>query len=231
MSTCIKVGTVAIALWLCSLLAHAETAVEKMRAAERTADAELASRERTCNAKFVVASCVEQAQRDHRIKISALRSEAAALDEARRRSLADTRRQLIADKLSARQSEAQRSSSGASESERQSTQRVRSGPRKLDMSPLGPTSRFPSKRMPHKTVPKPSRPLLPGRAASTPKSAAEREAVARRQREKFETRNRDIEAHRADTLRRQADREAHGRVAAPLPLPQGAVLPPQNTPP
>lgn len=241
MSTGINVGACALLVLLFGSPAHAETAMKKTRAAERAADAELASRERVCNTKFVVASCVEQARRDHRIKMADLRSEATALEEARRRSLADTRREAIADKLNARQaqarseaqtdaqspqaqaqSRAQGSSSGASESERRATPPLRPGHRKLDMAPLGPAGQLVPKRVPHRPVPKPSRSLLPSPSASSPRSAAGREASERLQRERFEKRDREIEAHKADILRRRADREAQGRLAAPLPLPPGA---------
>lgn len=238
MSSGLKVGACALVLLLGSVPAQADTAIKQIHAAERAADAELANRERVCKTRFAVSSCLEQARRDHRSKVADLRSEDMRLDEAQRRSTAETRRRSIAEKLSNRQSQAQSRSQARPEVQaapdnapgpahrNRTTPSMRPAPGRFDMAPLGPSRRPAPKQRPDNPVPKPSRPLVSGRSASSPESAAAREAAARRQGERFEIHDRQIETRKADALRRRTEREASGRLAAPLPLPPGASSPP-----
>jgi hypothetical protein len=64
--------------------------------------------------------------------------------------------------------------------------------------------------------------VRPPRGAS---SAAEQRATELRNQAAFEARARAAQAHRETVERRNAQRAAQGKVAAPLPVPSGASAP------
>lgn len=70
--------------------------------------------------------------------------------------------------------------------------------------------------------PAPNPPARPPRSASSP---AEQRAIEQRHEAEFEARARAAQAHREAVERRNAQRAAAGKVAAPLPVPSGASAP------
>ena len=71
-------------------------------------------------------------------------------------------------------------------------------------------------------APNPPAPVRPPRSAS---SAAEQRATELRNQAAFEARARAAQAHRDTVERRNVQRAAQGKVAAPLPVPSGASAP------
>jgi len=81
-----------------------------------------------------------------------------------------------------------------------------------------PTERSESTR----AAPEPNPPARPPRSASSP---AERRANEQRNEAEFDAKTRAAQAHREAVERRNAERAAAGKVAAPLPVPSGASAP------
>ena len=166
-------------------------------AAERAAaNAKLAAQERECATRFVVAGCVEDARTEHRAALARLRQQQLQIDEARRREAAAARRKAIAERVEAQQA---RASEAPPEAPRV---RVRRAPEP------SPVTRPPETALP--------RPIAGGA------SGANRAAIERHNEAKFEARARAAQAHHEEVARRNAQREAQGKVAAPLPAASGA---------
>ncbi len=96
------------AAWLaCTLPALALAWAMPARADERSeiaaarvaAESTYAERVKSCDARFVVTSCVDDAKRDRRRTLDGLRTRQLALDERRRHERAEARRKEIADKV------------------------------------------------------------------------------------------------------------------------------------
>ena len=172
--------------------ARADPESDRIAAERGAANTRLAGQERECQARFIVAACLDAARKEHRATMTRLRQQQLQIDEARRRETAAARRKAIAER-----SEAQR-------------QHAADAP--PDVPPEAPQVRV-------RRVPEPA--PLPRPAASGP-SAADRAAAERRKEEQFEARRRAAQAHREEVERRTAARAAQGKVAAPLPTASGA---------
>jgi hypothetical protein len=165
--------------------------------AERTAaDARLAAQERECGTRFIVAACVEDARAEHRATLARLRQQQLQIDEGRRREAAAARRKAIAERAEAQQA---RASEAPPEAPRV---RVRRAPEPA-----------PVVRPPEVALPRP----VAGGA-----SGADRATIEQRNEAKFDARARAAQAHREEVERRNAQRAAQGKVAAPLPAASGA---------
>jgi colicin import membrane protein len=180
-----------------SLGAQADAEHERIAAERAAANAKLAEQQRECATRFLVAPCMDDARTENRATLARLRQRELQLDEARRRAVAEARRKAIAEKAEAQQA---RASDAAPEPPRV---RVRRAPQ-----PAGRASESVA-------------PRLPGGA----EPGADRASIERRNQEKFEARQREAQAHREAVERRNAQRAAKGKVAAPLPVPEGASAP------
>ena len=190
-----------------------DAARERQRiAAERaTAEARYTQQERECAQRFVVTSCTEDAKRERRETLTRLRREQNQLDDNLRKARAAER----AEELRRRAAEAE------------GRQDPRAG---APREPHRRASPEPSRR-PERTAeaasasaPKPSRVFGPRRPPSEDREA-ERSQQEARSRATFDAAHREAEAHRAEVERRNAERAAKRKPAAPLPLPPGASAP------
>src|SRR5262249_3974728 len=80
--------------------AHAADSGERARIASERAEVEkrYADRERECRERFVVTSCVDDAKRERRKSLDALRAQELQLDEQTRRARTEARRAELAAK-------------------------------------------------------------------------------------------------------------------------------------
>lgn len=184
-----------------SLGARADAEHERIAAERAAANTKLAEQQRECATRFLVAPCLEDARTENRATLARLRQRELQLDEAKRRATAEARRKAIAEKAEAQQA---RASDAAPEPPRV---RVRRAPQ---AAPL------PAGRASDSVAPR-----LPGGA----EPGADRAALEQRNQQKFEARQRETRAHREAVERRNAQRAAKGKVAAPLPVPEGASAP------
>jgi len=195
-----RVGTA----WLCVALlaptafAATERDAQRQRIAVERAAAQTryAERERACQGRFVVTSCVDAARQEQRATLARLRHEELALDDAQRHEAAAERRRALADKA-------------ASDAERAQADAV--APR--------------SERIRRPPTPHPAAKTGTGSAAKPMESADERRAAEQRSQREFEARARAAQAHREAVEQRNAQRASKGKVAAPLPVPSGASAP------
>jgi len=168
---------------------------ERIASERAAATARLAEQERVCRTQFVVTACVDAAQREFRVTQARLRREELALDEAARRAAAARRKQEIAERAAAQASQP------------------------ADAGPAVP--REGARRMPSPNAPAAPAPIRSRRASS----AEDQRAEELRNEAALEARVRAAQAHRAAVERRNAERAARGKVAAPLPMPSAASAP------
>jgi hypothetical protein len=176
--------------------AWADAEQDRIAAERAAAIAKLAAQERECETRFVVAACVEDARTEQRATLARLRQQQLQIDEARRRETAAARRKAVAERVEAQQA---RASEAPPEEPRV---RVRRAPEP------NPVTRPPEAALP--------RPIAGGA------SGADRAALEQRNEARFDARARAAQAHRDEVERRNAQREAQGKVAAPLPAASGA---------
>ena len=190
-----------------------DAARERQRiATERAAaEARYSQQERECAQRFVVTSCTEDAKRERRETLTRLRREQNQLDDNLRKARAAER----VEELRGRAAEA---------AGRQEPKAV---------APREPHRRAPPEpsRRPARTVdaasapaPKPSRVFDPRRPPPEDREATRSQQEAR-SRATFDAAHREAEAHRAEVERRNAERAAKRKTAAPLPLPPAASAP------
>lgn len=177
----------------CVDAACADAEHDRIAAERAAADDRLAAQERECATRFVVAACVEEARTAHRATLTRLRQRQLQIDEARRREAAAARRKAIAERVDAQQAHA---------SEVPSVRVRRHAPPEPAAATRAPPAALP-------------RPIAGGA------SGADRATLERRNEAEFAARMRAAQAHRDEVARRNAQREAQGKVAAPLP-PSGA---------
>jgi hypothetical protein len=165
--------------------ADVDAAAERARIArERGAvEADYAARQRDCENRFVVTSCVEAARAGRRQAMDSLRQQEQVLEDAERKQRAAERAELIERK------------------------RIEADSRPPPVEPAPP--RAPKPAAAASTAPK------SGRAASS-SGRTEAEEAARRA-EASAHRRAAAEQHRAEVERRNEERKAGGKVAAPLP--------------
>jgi hypothetical protein len=182
-----------------AVFAHAESERDRLGAERAAAVAQLAEKERACQAQFVVTPCVEAARREHSRTLKRLHQQQLALDDAERHEAAARRRQAIAERSATQAARA---------SEPAPTTVPRDGPRR---------------------PPAPNPPAASGASGfgveRSPSAVAEQRAAEQRNEAAFEARARAAQAHRESVQRRNAQRAASGKVAAPLPVPSGASAP------
>jgi hypothetical protein len=204
---------IAIALGSLGTSAAAASADDAERARlkeERaTIDAAYASRQAECQQRFVVASCIEDAKRDRRRALDALRLRQIAVDEAGRKERAEARRSELsrhAAEVSRREAARQIGpDAGASQPEARRDARRAAGLRHTEAAP----ARAPARRAPA------------GEAGGSETGAGTSARAARegRSRATFEARQQRAAEHREEAEDRAVKRMMEHPPAKPLPLP------------
>ncbi len=184
-------------LWLallcaCAGSARADGGHDRIATERAAADDRLAAQERECATRFIVAACVEDARTAHRATLARLRQQQLQIDEARRREAAAARRKAVAERV-----EAQQARASEAPAEAPSVRVRRQAPEPA-----------PAIRTPEAALPRP----IAGDVAG-----ADRATLERRNEARFDARARAAQAHRDEVARRNAQREAQGKVAPPLP--------------
>ena len=187
---------------------------ERSRIASERASVEatFAARERECRERFVVTSCVEQARRERRRGLDALRARQLLLDEARRRERAAERRDELAAKAA---EDARRDQERAAHAASAPAPRQAGKP----LEPRHDESAKPARRAGSVH----DRPGRPGQGFGVEpehrESADERRAREASSRAAFEARQRQAAEHRQSVLERAAQRLKEHPPAASLPEP------------
>jgi colicin import membrane protein len=193
---------------------------ERAKIAQERADIEAryAERERECRTRFVVTSCVDDAKRDRRRGLDALRARQLNLDEELRHERTEARRAELATKAA---EDARRDQERAA--------RAASAPPggRSAAKPLEPrhdaasnTDRQPGG--PHDQPISPADRL--GVKPTQRGTAEERQAREERSRAAYEARQRAAEEHRRAVTEKTAKRLQEHPPAAPLPLPAASSL-------
>ena len=176
-----------------------------------TIDSTYSSRLADCQARFVVTSCVEDAKRDRRQGLDALRARQLVLDEQRRK-----------ERSSARLSEL---SVNAAEQARRDAARAE---RPADAaSQVAAPHDAPSRTLEPRRPVEPERPASaskPRANASTSAASPDRATKEARARATFDARKKQAAEHREEAERSAAKRAKQRPAAAPLPIP-GDVKP------
>ena len=176
------------------------------------------ARERECRERFVVTSCVEDAQRQRRATLDALRARQLKLDEARRRARAAERRAEIAEKMA---EDAKRAKAGQERAERSQAAprepRKAREPREARLPRESRATRQSGEGLPSSASGSKPRP----RPADDP---AERRAREERSRAEFEARQRKAAEHRERSIEQSIKRMHEREPAAPLPVPSASAI-------
>jgi hypothetical protein len=199
--------------------AGAMAAVEAERgrlAAERAAiESRYSARERECRERFVVTSCVDDARRERRQGLDALRARQIQLDEARRRDrAADRSAELAAKAVEDAQRDREREARAAAQARRDPPRSLE--PRRETSAGNGASQaarRGPSLDRAGTKVEGGSAKTVPAETAATRREREERHRAT------FESRQRAAEAHRREVDDRAAERLKDRPAAAPLAVP------------
>lgn len=181
-------------------VARADPGHDQIRAQRSVANARLAEQERECATRFIVANCIEDARNGNRLTLTRLRLQELQLDEARRRAAAEARRKVITEKAESQQAR-------ASEVEAQ--------PPRVRMRRDGPQSA---------PAPEENR-ASEATTPTAPAANAERATNEQRSEQRYDVRARALRDHKESVERRNVQRAARGKVAAPLPVPAGGSAP------
>jgi hypothetical protein len=175
--------------------AAADEALERERIGRERAEAQTTfeAAKRACQARFAVTACVDEALAERRATLQRLKAQESVIDSEQRKRRAAERQQAIERKLAER--EARLPEPAAS---------MPRPTRALERRPSAASA--PGSRVRPPAVPSP-----------------EREAEEARARESYEARQREIARHRAEAERRNAERAAHGKKPAPLPVPAASA--------
>lgn len=183
-----------------SLGARADAEHDRIAAERAAANARLEEQVRDCESRFVVAPCLEAARKENRAALGQLRQQELQLDEGRRRAAAESRRKAIAERVEAQQG------------------------RVGDTAPEAPRVQV-RREPPPIPIPSKHAPEMPPASHSPAATANDRASLEQRNQEKFDARAREAQAHRDAVVKRNAERAANGKVAAPLPSPRGGSAP------
>jgi hypothetical protein len=201
--------------------AGATTADDEERgriAAERAAiESRYSARERECRERFIVTSCVDDARRERRHGLDALRARQIRLDEARRQERAAERRDELAAKAA---EDAQRER----EREARAAQARREPPRPLEPrreTAAGEAASHAARR--GSGLDRPTAKFDGSAAKPAPgESAAARREREERNRASYEARQREAAEHRREVDEKAAQRLNEHAPAKPLPVPASA---------
>jgi len=214
-----EVALLALAAALASHARAAESEQSRINQERAEIEATYSERERACRDRFVVTSCIDDAKRDRRRGLDALRARQLKLDEESRRERTAARRAELAAK--------------ASEDARREQERAARAASAPADAPLASRSLEPKRDVPADA----GRPAHAGsdRPLSTADrlgikpaehgSAEERHQREERSRASYEARQRQAAAHRQEVQEEAAKRLKERPPAAPLPVPGAASSP------
>jgi hypothetical protein len=211
---CLALGASAAAPVFAQDAVQAEKAqIESQR---RAAEERYRARERECRDRFIVTSCVEDAQRQRRATLDALRARQLKLDEARRRTRAAERQAEIAEKMA------------------EDARRIKEGQERAARPQAAPRELREAREPREPRQPRAARAPVPdARASGVDRgrrgAAAVDDPAARRTREErsravFEERQRKAAEHRASSLERTIKRMHERDPATSLPLPAASAV-------
>ncbi len=180
--------------------ARADAEHDRIASERSAANARLTAQVRECESRFIVAPCLDAARSENRAALAQLRQQELQLDEGRRRAAAEARRKAIADKVGAQRG---RASDAAAEAPHVHVRR------EPQVAPA-----------PARRASEAGAPPMPALGPSGP----DRAAIEQRNQRSFAARASEAQAHRDAVARRNADRAAQGKVAAPLPAPGASAL-------
>lgn len=198
----------------------AASATERQSIASERAAVEVrfAARERECNARFIVTSCVDEAKIERREALDKLRARQRGADEARRRERAAQRQSELSEKA---EEDARVETERAARAAAASASGAASQPARIRVSSPrrgAPPDRTASAASAHAN----ESDKLFGFSPRPPETAASRQDREARSRAAFEKRQRQAAEHREEattaTLRRMASKSP----AAPLPAASAA---------
>jgi hypothetical protein len=194
--------------------ASADDAERAQIAAERAAiEARYQARERECMQRFVVTSCIDDAKRERRQGLDALKARQLALDEARRRARSAERSSELAAKA-------------AEDAKRERAARAAAASAPAAVPHEGAASALPRLEIPRDRRGAASPPSAKPSAAE---SAAERQAREARNRAAFEARQRQAAQHREEVLdnttRQMSERAPAASLPGPVPASSAASAP------
>ncbi|MGY4829383.1 hypothetical protein ACVNIS_12465 [Sphaerotilaceae bacterium SBD11-9] len=184
-------------LALCGL-AHADDEAERaqIRQQRESIETRYVQQQEACRKQFVVTSCLEKARLDRVKALKPLREQEATLDDAQRRERAQALSQRMAEKAKA-----------------------------AEAREAGQTPKSPKPPKPAKAGSAPASAKKPSTQSPAAKaSAPDRSAEEQRNREAYEARQREIQAHREEVEKRNAERAAR-KAPTPLPVPASAGRP------
>ena len=226
---CRRIAPLAMSLALLAATATARAAAgtdsEQLRInSERSAaNANFSSRVAECERRFVITSCVEDAKRDRREALDALKARQLQLDETRRRARTAERRDELAAKAAedARREHERAAHSAMSASSASASASAGRDSLGRSLEPRRPAAANAVVRT--ASQPRQDRPGH-GLGVEPAKSEAPelRRASEERHRASFEDRQREAAAHRAEVLDKAAKREQGRPPAAPLLVPSAA---------
>ena len=187
---------------------------DRIRQQRAQAEAEFSGQQKACRAKFAVNDCMQQATRARNDTLADLRRQEIVLDDAERHRKAAERQHEIDERTAARNAEeAQRRRAEALEQQKGREQRAAG---KTEHRAAQEAQR--AQRPPRvKTAPGPSGPQGHPRAVQEPRVHGPTPEEAARNRAAFEQRIKDAEAHKAEVLRRNAQRGKAPGAALPDP--------------
>ena len=206
-----SVTVIASALFCTVVVATPADDAERVRLVQERAaiEAQYTSRHAECSQRFVVTSCVEDAKRDRRRGLDALRTRQIALDESRRKERSAARRSELsgnAAELARREAaRASRPAPAASDAGHDEPSRV-----------VQPRQSIAERQSPAK------RHAGPGDRTSGAKGgdSADRQAKEGRSRATFDARKQQAAEHRDEVLDKAAKRAREHKPVAPLPIPK-----------
>jgi hypothetical protein len=166
----------------------------------KEANARFEAQQRVCQARFVVTSCMNEATAARRAVLTRLHERELEIDDAQRRETAALREAAIAEKAS-------KAASAAPAAEPHASEPRHEGSRKPS-TPNPPAMKRPSTGA--------------SGAPSASAAAGQRKLTEQRNEAAYAAKAREVEAHREAVLKRNAERAAKGKVAAPLPTPASA---------
>lgn len=193
--------------------APADFGAERERIARESAavEARFADRQSACQSRFAVTDCVNGAKKERREALAPLRRQASALDDVQRKQRAAERVEVVRSKVgSAQAREREVVVRGAPGAARESTASAPAEPASAPVREVKP------RQAPKRVKARPLPPVKLDAARRADEAAGQARIDLRKQ---------EAQAHREAAERRNAERAASGKRAAPLPTPASGAPP------
>lgn len=194
-----------------------DMAVERSRIkAERDmVEKTFAAEERSCRAKFAVTRCTDQARAIRNTALADLKRQERVLNEAERKEAAARRQKELEERTSAQrlqEAEAKRAKAMQDQADREARSAGKAANRAADEAERAAHPKGPRQPAKGNTGPQGS-----AREARPPKTPTITPAEAAKNREAFEARRKEAEAHKAEVAARAAKRSKPAASGLPVP--------------